>query len=187
DPDHHPRPRRRGNLRESAPRLQSRGGTQGGLPGRPTVPRSGGETEQRGHPRDPRGVDGSGAVKAISPLFLASVGVAWLLPCFFLALIASRPAWSGDEALTENPPPATPQEVTSPQQESFESAPQPPPNAISEALDKALEHLTPVLRDTKLTLKPRIYYFESTASNGKQTEAVAGGGSVEYTSGWLAN
>ena len=106
---------------------------------------------------------------------------------FALGLTFTRGTWAGQEALNENPPPATPQEVTTPLGESFEPETPPSPNAISGALDKALAHLTPFVRDTTLTLKPRIYYFDSEASNGKQSEAVAGGGSVEYTSGWVAN
>ena len=78
-----------------------------------------------------------------------------------LQLTLASAAWAGDEALNEAPPPATPQEVTTPLEESFEKAAPPTPNAISEALDKALEHLGPFLRDTQLTLKLRTYYFDA--------------------------
>ena len=107
--------------------------------------------------------------------------------CLVLVLVVAQQTWAGQEALTESPPPATPQDVTTPLEQTFERAPPPQPNAISEAVDKALEHLTPFVRDTKLTLKPRIYYLDTQLPNGKTSEAVAGGGSLEYTSGWLAN
>jgi len=54
-------------------------------------------------------------------------------------------------------------------------------------VDKALQQLAPFVRDTKLTVKPRVYYFDEKLSNGTVREAVAGGGSLEYSSGWLSN
>jgi hypothetical protein len=98
--------------------------------------------------------------------------------CLVLGLVISHQTWAGQEALTENPPPATPQEVTAPLEQSFLRAPPPQPNAISEGVDQALEHLTPFVRDTKLILKPRIYYLDTQLPNGKTSEAVAGGGSL---------
>jgi hypothetical protein len=103
-----------------------------------------------------------------------------------LVLAVAQQTWAGQEALTENPPPATPQEVTTPLEQSFERVPPPEPNVISEPLDKALEQLLPFVRDTQLTLKPRTYYFDQNLPGGKASEAWAAGGSLAYTSGWLA-
>ena len=115
-------------------------------------------------------------------------GIAWVARyCVILPLISVSTTWAGDEALIENPPPASPQEVTTPLDQSFEKAAPPPANAISETLNKWLQQFPPFLRDTKLTLKPRIYFLDQQAPNGKESEAVAGGGSLEYTSGWLAS
>jgi outer membrane porin, OprD family len=106
--------------------------------------------------------------------------------CLVLALAVAFQALAGQEALTENPPPATPQEVTTPLEQSFEPAPPPQSNAISDAVDQALEHLPPFVRDTQLVLKLRTYYFDQDLTDGKESKAWAGGGSLAYTSGWLA-
>jgi hypothetical protein len=71
-------------------------------------------------------------------------------------------------------------------EQTFERAPPLQPNAISEAVDTALDHLSPFVRDTRLILRPRTYYFDQHLPDGKASEAWAGGGSLAYTSGWLA-
>jgi hypothetical protein len=106
--------------------------------------------------------------------------------CFLFGVFVVRSLWAGQEALTENPPPAAPQEVTTPLEQTFERAPPLQPNAISEAVDTALDHLSPFVRDTRLIVRPRTYYFDQHLPDGKASEAWAGGGSLAYTSGWLA-
>jgi hypothetical protein len=105
-----------------------------------------------------------------------------------LGLATASSTWAGDEALTERPPPATPQEVTTPMEESFEPRLPPEHNAIRETLDKSLEYMTPFVRDSQLTLKLRTYYFDNDPFDGKKGPAAwAGGGSAAYTSGWLVD
>ena len=50
-----------------------------------------------------------------------------------------------------------------------------------------LERTPAFLRDTKLNLNLRTYYFDQEQSNGTYRKAWAGGGSLAYQSGWIAD
>jgi len=55
----------------------------------------------------------------------------------------------------------------------------------SPELDAEMARLTPILRDTALTLHLRTFYFDGTQNKGTENEAWAGGGWLGYRSGWL--
>src|SRR3954464_6593852 len=95
-------------------------------------------------------------------------------PLVCSVMVLAQTAWAGQETLTERPPPATPQQVTTPLEESFQKTEPPEPNAITQAADQILLPLSPFLRDTQLTLKPRTYYFDQDLPGGKGTRAWAG-------------
>jgi hypothetical protein len=107
--------------------------------------------------------------------------------CLIFGLIGGRTARAGQEDLNEEPPPANAKDVTTPMEDTFIPEPEPPPNAVSEDLNKKLESLAPFIRDTEVILKLRTYYFDSEKPGGKESEAWAGGGSIWYRSGWAAD
>src|SRR5262245_48370854 len=107
--------------------------------------------------------------------------------CLVLGVLAGSATRAGQEDLNEEPPPANPQDVTTPLEDTFIPEPVAPPNAVSEDLSKKLEPLAPFIRDTELILKLRTYYFDSDQPGGKESEAWAGGGSIWYRSGWAAD
>ena len=128
--------------------------------------------------------------------------LAWLL-----ALFALTPCvWAGQEQTNEAPPPESAQEAKTPLQRAFQKAPE-RVEAISDWMRKQLEDSPAFIRDTRLIVKPRTYFFDQVTTPATQTggegsstggadstsggapkkvsEAWAIGGSVEYVSGWL--
>ena len=72
---------------------------------------------------------------------------------------------------------------------SADDAPPPPPGPrlerLFEPLREELATRPPFLRDTNLSTRFRIYYFNQTKPDDTQFEALAAGGSISYQSGWL--
>jgi outer membrane OprD family porin len=102
------------------------------------------------------------------------------------ALAFSAAAWSDQDALQQQPAPENARDAVTPLESSFRGAPLFREfNAITDALHKKLQNAPPVIRDSEITLKPRVYYYDQEQPNGTIKEAVAGGGSLEYRSGPL--
>jgi len=102
------------------------------------------------------------------------------------ALTFAAVAWSDQDALQQQPAPENAREAVTPLESSFrEQALLRELNAITDALHKKLRNAPPVIRDSQITLKPRVYYYEQERPDGTIKEAVAGGGSLEYRSGLM--
>jgi hypothetical protein len=102
------------------------------------------------------------------------------------ALTFGAVAWCDQDSLQEQPAPQNAREAVTPLESSFRERPLfRELNAITEALHKKLENAPAVIRDSQLTLKPRVYYYDQEEPDGTIKEAVAGGGSLEYRSGLM--
>jgi hypothetical protein len=102
------------------------------------------------------------------------------------ALAFGAVAWSDQDALQQQPAPENARDAVTPLESSFRG----PPlfrefNAITDALHRKLQNAPPVIRDSEITLKPRVYYYDQEQPDGTIKEAVAGGGSLEYRSGLM--
>ena len=90
-----------------------------------------------------------------------------------------------DEATLELPPPATVEETIGPLDMTFyEWAKRRP---ITNWLKDKLKDMPPFIRDTDLNLQLRTYYFFDEGLDRAYKEAWAGGGWLEYKSGWLCD
>ena len=90
-----------------------------------------------------------------------------------------------DEATLELPPPATVEETVSPMDMTFyEWAKRRP---ITNWFKDKLKDMPPFIRDTDLNLQLRTYYFFDEGLDRTYKEAWAGGGWLEYKSGWLCD
>jgi hypothetical protein len=95
---------------------------------------------------------------------------------------------AGQEALNVEPAADVTVQAESPLQRAF----QPkdllqPVNAITDYLRSKLKDAPPFFRDTAVTLKLRTYYLDQDRADDTDPQAWAGGGSIEYRSGQLAN
>jgi hypothetical protein len=90
-----------------------------------------------------------------------------------------------DEASLELPPPATVEEIVSPLDMTFyEWAKRRP---ITSWFKDKLKDMPPFIRDTDLNLQLRTYYFFQQELDHSYKEAWAGGGWLDYKSGWLCD
>jgi len=102
------------------------------------------------------------------------------------ALTFGAGAWCDQDALQQQPAPENAREAVTPLESSFRERPVLRElNAITDVLHKKLQNAPPVIRDSQITLKPRVYYYDQEQPNGAIKEAVAGGGSLEYRSGLM--
>jgi hypothetical protein len=90
-----------------------------------------------------------------------------------------------DEANLELPPPATVEETVSPLDMTFYQFAKRRP--ITNWLKDKLKDMPPFIRDTDLNLQLRTYYFLDEGLDRTYKEAWAGGGWLEYKSGWLCD
>lgn len=103
-----------------------------------------------------------------------------------VALAFGAATWSGQDALQQQPAPENAQETTTPLEDMFRERPVfREINAVTDALRSKLKNAPPVIRDSQITLKPRLYYYDQEQPDGTIKEALAGGGSIEYRSGLL--
>ena len=102
------------------------------------------------------------------------------------ALTFGALAWSDQDSLQQQPAPENARDAVTPLESSFRERPLfRELNAITDALHKKLQDAPAVIRDSEITLKPRVYYYDQEQPDGTIKEAVAGGGSLEYRSGLL--
>jgi hypothetical protein len=91
--------------------------------------------------------------------------------------------WAQSEPALELPPPSSVEEMVTPLELPFVKKPERP--RVTEWLKEQLKDAPPFLRDTKLNIHIRSScFFEEQYDNSKK-EAWAGGGWIEYQSGWL--
>lgn len=93
--------------------------------------------------------------------------------------------WADNEANLELPPPATVEEIVSPLDMSFYEWVKRRP--ITTWLKDKLKDMPPFLRDTDLNLQLRTYYLFEQGFDHSYKEAWAGGGWLDYQSGWLCD
>ena len=120
---------------------------------------------------------GSGRVVLVESIIILA-GILMVLAVF----TESR---AEDEATLELPPPATVEETVSPMDMSFYELVRRRP--ITNWLKDKLKDMPPFIRDTKLNLQLRTYYFFDEGLGRTYKEAWAGGGWLEYQSGWLCD
>ena len=108
-----------------------------------------------------------------------------LLAMSFMFLTVFTESRAEDEANLELPPPATVEEIVSPMDMSFFELAERRP--ITSWLKDKLKDMPPFIRDTKLTLQLRTYYFFQEDLDRSYKEAWAAGGWLEYQSGWLCD
>jgi hypothetical protein len=98
-------------------------------------------------------------------------------------LLICTTAYSQSEPGLELPPPSSVEDVVTPAEMSFVE--KPPREIITEWFERQVEDAPPFFRDTKLNIHIRSAYFLEDQYDGNKKEAWAGGGWVEYESGWL--
>ena len=108
-----------------------------------------------------------------------------LLALSFMLLVLFTESRAEDEASLELPPPATVEETISPMEMSFFELIKPPP--VTDWLKQKLKDMPPFIRDTKLSLQLRTFYFFQEDLDRSYKEAWAAGGWLEYQSGWLCD
>lgn len=98
--------------------------------------------------------------------------------------LAVRPARAAapDYVTNEKPPPTSAADSPGLLKEGFEDKEQPP--APYDRKRKQIEAQFPLLRDSRLSIKPRTYYFDRQRETGGDSVAWALGGSIDYQSGW---
>ena len=104
---------------------------------------------------------------------------------FVLALLTILPARAQmpGQIIVAPPPESADQKETALESTFRERLVEPGRLRITGDLARTLEGLPAFLRATNFTLKPRTYYFDQDAPNGKIEQAWALGGSIEYKSG----
>jgi len=110
-------------------------------------------------------------------LLLAGIGFVAML------LWGSAPALAQEAVSQDGPPPSSVEESVTPMDKAFEK----PPERVRpiEKLKDMLKDTTPFLRDTKLDVNLRSYYFYRDKFDNSKSEAWALGGSLSYKSGYL--
>jgi hypothetical protein len=102
-----------------------------------------------------------------------------------LVVAASRASRADEAELLEAPPADATQRMNAPLEKAFEPAAEKP--ARFPALKNALADLPPFLRDSRLDLHLRSYYFDRLRFDRDENEAWAYGGWLGYQTGWLAD
>ena len=90
---------------------------------------------------------------------------------------AAAPEYLADE----QPAPASVEDERAPMEEAPVEIPMP---SVFPRLKKRLEKAAPFWRDTQLRLHPRVYYFDRDRENANDSEALAYGGWLAYSSGF---
>jgi len=110
--------------------------------------------------------------------------VTLLVALLITGTLAVNPAQAAapDYVTNERPPPTSAVDSPGLLTEGFEDKEQPPPPY--DRRRKQLEAQFPLLRDSRVSIKPRTYYFDRQRETGDDSVAWALGGSIDYHSGW---
>jgi hypothetical protein len=112
-------------------------------------------------------------------------GRAGLVSGLALSSLLALPARAVDESmLLDHPPARSVKEEAGPLDRGLEEEPEPEPAYFPEAR-QPFEDLPAFLRDTKLEIDFRSYWFRRRLTNGDDQEALTTGGILRYHSGWL--
>jgi hypothetical protein len=110
-----------------------------------------------------------------------------VLRCFGVVLIALLLArdvtFAGEATLGEAPAPDSVEDLGSPVSRVFEEAIR--EESILPGLKRRLRDLPPFVRDTRLLLNPRVYYFDRQREDDTRSQAFTYGGGLDYRSGWF--
>ncbi len=111
--------------------------------------------------------------------------------CLSMALAGllggGAPVWGQEALRLDRPPPSSVEESLVPSDLTFRPVYRPfhPPLAIREKLKEQLKNLPPFIRDAKLDVNPRTFYFYRDNYDNSKNEAWALGGSLAFKSGYL--
>ncbi len=100
-----------------------------------------------------------------------------------MLLWGSAPILAQEYIRDGEPTPESVDQVVTPFDQTFQEKPSPP--GLFPGLKEKLKDTPPFLRDTKLDLNFRTYYFYRDQYDDSKSEAWALGGSLFYRSGWL--
>ena len=103
-----------------------------------------------------------------------------------VALAAACPALAQERELDQDPAPSSTDEIETPTERVFPEEVERRPPLIPRVREK-LQDLPPFFADTILEVRGRTYYRRLEETIDQTAEAWAGGGSVYYRSGWLAD
>ncbi len=101
------------------------------------------------------------------------------------AIALSLPALAAERELDEDTPPETAEEIETPIERVFPEVEKRPP--LFPQVKDRLQELPPFFADTQLVIRGRTFYRRQDESDDTVNEAWAGGGSIAYHSGWLAD
>jgi hypothetical protein len=111
------------------------------------------------------------------------------LAALVVLVLMPRVALAADEyRLREEPPPRSIEEDKPPLERTFEAPEERDQGLLPRlvpAMEEALSDLPPFLRDTRLGVDFRTYYFRRRTNDNRDQEAAAIGGVLDYRSGWL--
>ncbi len=100
-----------------------------------------------------------------------------------ILLVGSVPVFAEKESLEQGPPPTSVEESPTSMDDSFGKPP--PYGQQPVTLKEKLKNTTPFIRDTKLDVNLRTYYFYRDKYDSSKSEAWALGGSISYQSGYF--
>jgi hypothetical protein len=104
------------------------------------------------------------------------------LALWLVVLAPAARAAAPEYMVNEQPAPASVEDELSPMEEVYPvEVPRP---SVFPRLKKRLETAAPFWRDTQLLLHPRLYYFDRDRENANNSEALAYGGRLAYSSGF---
>jgi hypothetical protein len=106
------------------------------------------------------------------------------LPAVVIGLLALAvaPVHASESTMDDEPAPESVEDLGGPLGDAFRVRLR--AGTLFPRLAEALEDRPPFLRDTRLLLAPRTYYFRRRNEDGSHSEAWALGGSLSYESGW---
>jgi hypothetical protein len=105
--------------------------------------------------------------------------------CVLSTLVRPDGARADEATLLENPPASSADAVEAPLEQAVEETP--PKAPLFPQLRDLLQDLPPFLRDSRLDLHLRTYYFDRLRFDRSENEAWAYGGWLDYQTGWLAD
>jgi len=103
-----------------------------------------------------------------------------------LALLsATAPCWAQEQIEQQEPTPSSVEQVATPMERTFIPSVLAAPLELLPALKERLKDAPPFLRDTKVDVNLRTFYFNRENYDDSRQEALATGGALSYRSGWL--
>jgi outer membrane porin, OprD family len=112
------------------------------------------------------------------------VGFAWAATAAIVLALSAFPALAQEEIDAETPTPSTVEQATTPIQQTF-TPPKQPQKALFPGLRQQLQDTPAFLRDAKMDVGVRSFYYDQDNQNGSQAKAWALGSAISFQSGWI--